>query len=81
MDQHLLADDFDIFRDHCTQIFMKHKTYIALFFSGHDDLLIKTASVFFNKIADIMHCPVGTVRSRIFRARAIIEQKIAPLSL
>jgi len=26
-----------------------------------------------------MDCPVGTVRSRIFRAREIIENKIQPL--
>ena len=31
------------------------------------------------EIADIMDCPVGTVRSRIFRAREILESKINPL--
>lgn len=33
----------------------------------------------YEEIAEIMDCPVGTVRSRIFRAREIIENKIAPL--
>ncbi|MDA8628403.1 hypothetical protein N9L77_09635, partial [Pseudomonadales bacterium] len=30
-------------------------------------------------IAEIMACPVGTVRSRIFRARETIEKKIAQM--
>ncbi|MDA9298304.1 RNA polymerase sigma factor RpoE, partial [Pseudomonadales bacterium] len=29
--------------------------------------------------AGIMECPVGTIRSRIFRAREAIEKKIAGL--
>lgn len=33
----------------------------------------------YEEIADIMQCPVGTVRSRIFRAREVIDEKIAPL--
>ncbi|CDF97817.1 Putative RNA polymerase sigma factor [Avibacterium paragallinarum JF4211] len=33
----------------------------------------------YEEIAEIMNCPVGTVRSRIFRAREIIENKIQPL--
>ena len=33
----------------------------------------------YEEIADIMECPVGTVRSRIFRAREIIENKVKPL--
>ncbi|WP_032093109.1 MULTISPECIES: RNA polymerase sigma factor RpoE [Pasteurellaceae] len=32
----------------------------------------------YEEIAGIMDCPVGTVRSRIFRAREIIESKIQP---
>jgi RNA polymerase sigma-70 factor (ECF subfamily) len=33
----------------------------------------------YEDIAVIMECPVGTVRSRIFRAREAIEKKIQPL--
>ena len=33
----------------------------------------------YEEIAKAMDCPVGTVRSRIFRARAAIDSKIAPL--
>lgn len=33
----------------------------------------------YEEIAGIMDCPVGTVRSRIFRAREAIERKIKPL--
>jgi len=30
-------------------------------------------------IAQTMECPVGTVRSRIFRAREAIDKRISPL--
>ena len=33
----------------------------------------------YEDIALVMGCPVGTVRSRIFRARDAIDQKIRPL--
>jgi RNA polymerase sigma-70 factor (ECF subfamily) len=33
----------------------------------------------YEDIAVVMGCPVGTVRSRIFRARDAIDQKLAPL--
>ncbi len=33
----------------------------------------------YEEIAEIMNCPVGTVRSRIFRAREVIEESIKPL--
>ena len=33
----------------------------------------------YEQIAEIMDCPVGTVRSRIFRAREAIDRYIAPL--
>ncbi len=33
----------------------------------------------YEQIAEIMDCPVGTVRSRIFRAREAIDHRIEPL--
>ena len=33
----------------------------------------------YEQIAEIMDCPVGTVRSRIFRARESIDKRIEPL--
>ncbi len=33
----------------------------------------------YEEIADVMECPVGTVRSRIFRARESIERQMATL--
>lgn len=33
----------------------------------------------YEEIAEILDCPVGTVRSRIFRAREAIDQKLKPL--
>ena len=33
----------------------------------------------YEEIAQAMDCPIGTVRSRIFRARAAIDEHIAPL--
>ena len=33
----------------------------------------------YEDIASVMHCPVGTVRSRIFRAREAIDKSLQPL--
>ncbi len=33
----------------------------------------------YEEIAEIMACPIGTVRSRIFRAREVIADKLKPL--
>lgn len=33
----------------------------------------------YEEIAEVMNCPVGTVRSRIFRAREAVDKHIAPL--
>ncbi|MDD5035023.1 MAG: RNA polymerase sigma factor RpoE [Methylococcaceae bacterium] len=35
----------------------------------------------YDEIAEVMECPVGTVRSRIFRAREAIDKKIRSLTL
>jgi RNA polymerase sigma-70 factor (ECF subfamily) len=33
----------------------------------------------YEEIAEVMGCPIGTVRSRIFRAREAIEKRLGPL--
>jgi len=33
----------------------------------------------YEEIAEVMNCPIGTVRSRIFRAREAIDQELQPL--
>jgi RNA polymerase sigma-70 factor (ECF subfamily) len=33
----------------------------------------------YDDIAEIMNCPIGTVRSRIFRAREAIAERLRPL--
>jgi len=33
----------------------------------------------YDEIAEAMGCPIGTVRSRIFRAREAIAEKLRPL--
>jgi RNA polymerase sigma-70 factor (ECF subfamily) len=35
----------------------------------------------YDEIAEVMKCPVGTVRSRIFRAREAIEKRLEYLFL
>lgn len=33
----------------------------------------------YEEIAQAMHCPIGTVRSRIFRAREVVAERLRPL--
>ena len=33
----------------------------------------------YEEIAEVMNCPIGTVRSRIFRAREAIDKALQPL--
>jgi RNA polymerase sigma-70 factor, ECF subfamily len=42
-------------------------------------LLREIEGMSYEEIADAMDCPVGTVRSRIFRAREAIDKKLKPL--
>jgi len=42
-------------------------------------LLREMDGLSYEEIADVMSCPVGTVRSRIFRAREAIDKKLKPL--
>jgi RNA polymerase sigma-70 factor (ECF subfamily) len=44
----------------------------ALTLREYDDLS-------YEEIAEVMDCPIGTVRSRIFRAREMVDEKIKPL--
>ena len=44
----------------------------ALTLREYDDLS-------YEEIAQVMDCPIGTVRSRIFRAREMVDEKIKPL--
>ena len=41
-------------------------------------MLREVEGLTYDKIAVVMGCPVGTVRSRIYRARGIIDRKIKP---
>ena len=42
-------------------------------------LLREIEGMSYEEIAQTMECPVGTVRSRIFRAREAIDKRISPL--
>ena len=33
----------------------------------------------YEEIAEVMNCPIGTVRSRIFRAREAIAERLRPM--
>ncbi len=61
-----------------------HQVIIEAIQSLPDDLrtaitLREIEGFSYEEISDAMDCPIGTVRSRIFRARESIETKIAPL--
>lgn len=49
-----LKNDFESLRDHCIVIRRDYNTYNDLYFSGNDEILVKTASTFFNDLAEIL---------------------------
>jgi RNA polymerase sigma-70 factor (ECF subfamily) len=42
-------------------------------------LLREVEGLSYEEIANVMGCPVGTVRSRIFRARESVDNRLKPL--
>ena len=61
-----------------------HRMVMATLESLPEDLrtaitLREIEGLSYEEIAEIMGCPVGTVRSRIFRAREAIDNKVQPL--
>ena len=42
-------------------------------------LLREIEGLSYEEIAEAMSCPIGTVRSRIFRAREAVAEKLRPL--
>ncbi|QGX41274.1 RNA polymerase sigma factor RpoE [Permianibacter aggregans] len=42
-------------------------------------LLREYEGLSYEEIAEVMECPIGTVRSRIFRAREAVDKRIEPL--
>ena len=47
--------------------------------TAHGDQLREIEGLSYEEIASIMNCPIGTVRSRIFRAREAIAARLRPL--
>ena len=45
----------------------------------HAILLREIEGLSYEEIAEVMSCPIGTVRSRIFRAREAVADKLRPL--
>lgn len=68
----------NLLRDEVEQVI--HKTVSLL----PEDLRValtlrETDGLSYEDIAEVMHCPVGTVRSRIFRAREVVDKALQPL--
>ncbi len=82
-------DDADHLRDINTPESMLASKQIAQTVNAAMDLLpleLRTAIVLreieglsYEEISEVMACPIGTVRSRIFRARELIAEKLKPL--
>lgn len=68
----------EVMRDELQEVVMKAINHLP------DDLkaaitLRELEGLSYEEIAEVMQCPVGTVRSRIFRAREAVNEKIRPL--
>jgi RNA polymerase sigma-70 factor (ECF subfamily) len=84
-----LQDDGERLRDINTPESLLATKQIAETVNAAMDLLpleLRTAIVLreieglsYDEISNIMACPIGTVRSRIFRAREVISEKLRPL--
>lgn len=82
-------DDGNKLRDNNTPESVLASKQIAATVNAAMDMLpieLRTAIVLreieglsYEEIAQIMACPIGTVRSRIFRAREVIAEKLKPL--
>ncbi|WP_082988746.1 RNA polymerase sigma factor RpoE [Janthinobacterium psychrotolerans] len=82
-------DDGDKLRDNNTPESVLASKQIAATVNAAMDVLpieLRTAIVLreieglsYEEISEIMACPIGTVRSRIFRAREVIAEKLKPL--
>jgi RNA polymerase sigma factor RpoE len=82
-------DDGDQLRDNNTPENLLHSKQIGETVNAAMDALpeeLRTAIVLreiegmsYEEISKIMNCPIGTVRSRIFRAREAVAAKLRPL--
>ena len=82
-------DSADLLRDNATPERLLQKEQVqAVIHKAFEDLpddlrtaisLRELEGMSYEEIADAMDCPIGTVRSRIFRAREAIDKKLEPL--
>ncbi len=82
-------DDAAVLRDHATpdRVLQSQELETRVFDAIHqlpDDLkmaitLRELEGMSYEEIAEAMECPIGTVRSRIFRAREAIDKVVQPL--
>jgi len=82
-------DSADLLRDNATpETLMQKEQVQAVIHQAFEELpedlrmaisLRELEGMSYEEIADAMDCPIGTVRSRIFRAREAIDKKLEPL--
>jgi len=82
-------DNADLLRENATPERLLQKEQVqAVIHKAFEDLpddlrtaisLRELEGMSYEEIADAMDCPIGTVRSRIFRAREAIDKKLEPL--